>query len=90
MSLKKNDPKGYNDFSDLEIPKEFLDEKLQVTEKMKYDFEIPDDFLDNPKLKRKGLMEFIMGNRLEENLIILAVVGGLTFSIITWIQGKLE
>lgn len=32
MSLKKNDQKGYNDFSNVEIPKDYLSRKQEINE----------------------------------------------------------
>jgi hypothetical protein len=91
MSLKSRDEKGYLNFSDVEISKGFFNENQEEEElSMISDYEIPDDFFDNPKQDKKGLLAFITGNRLEDNLIILAIMGGVTFSVITWIQGKLK
>lgn len=32
MSLKKNDPKGYGNFSDVEIPKNYFSKKQEIDE----------------------------------------------------------
>lgn len=87
MSLKKKDEKGYMDFSDVEISKNFFEKKQDIE---KDDYKITDDFSDNFNKKRKNFWTHIMENRFEDNLLFILIIGGIIFRIITWIQNKIK